>query len=322
MDLIPKPDQVVSAASNVAHAVLYGGLADLRKMPRTLIDDGTLRELYHYRPVGKVKEDGDPVLLVMPLAAPSSCFDLRRGCSLVEHLVAEGRPTYLVEYGEVSFKDRNLGMEHWIDEVIPAAIRETSAHAGGRPVHVVGWSLGGLFARAHRRRPARPADRVAVAARLPLRRLQGADDRAAAAAVRARGPAAARVQEGQRPDHPDLPGGRRRPEAAGALGVPAVLGAEAGHQAAGEAAAARRHRLPRPARGGRRVRRADVRLPRPDVRAALPPVHQEQRPARGVLRARRPPDRAVRDPGAGADLRRAPPTASRRSRACAPAYPC
>ena len=146
MDLIPKPDQVVSAASNVAHAVLYGGLADLRKMPRTLIDDGTLRELYHYRPVGKVKEDGDPVLLVTPLAAPSSCFDLRRGCSLVEHLLAEGRPTYLVEYGEVSFKDRNLGMEHWIDEVIPAAIRETSAHAGGRPVHVVGWSLGGLFA--------------------------------------------------------------------------------------------------------------------------------------------------------------------------------
>jgi polyhydroxyalkanoate synthase len=146
MDLIPKPDQVVSAASNVAHTVLYGGLADLRKMPRTLIDDGTLRELYHYRPVGKVKQDGDPVLLVMPLAAPSSCFDLRRGCSLVEHLVAEGRPTYLVEYGEVSFKDRNLGLEHWIDEVIPAAIRETSAHAGGRPVHVVGWSLGGVFA--------------------------------------------------------------------------------------------------------------------------------------------------------------------------------
>ncbi len=146
MDLIPKPDQIVSAASNVAHTVLYGGLADLRTMPRTLIDDGMLRELYHYRPVGKVKEVGDPVLLVTPLAAPSTCFDLRRGCSLVEHLVAEGRPTYLVEYGEVSFKDRNLGLEHWIDEVIPEAVRHTSVHAGGRPVHVVGWSLGGLFA--------------------------------------------------------------------------------------------------------------------------------------------------------------------------------
>lgn len=145
MDLIPKPDQVVSAASNVAHTMLYGGVADLRKMPRTLIDEGLLRQVYHYRPAGKVKEVGDPVLLVTPLAAPSICFDLRRGCSLVEHLVTEGRPTYLVEYGEVSFRDRNLGMEHWIDEVVPMAIRAASEHAGGRPVHVVGWSLGGIF---------------------------------------------------------------------------------------------------------------------------------------------------------------------------------
>ena len=41
---------MVSAAGNVAHKVLYGGLADLRPMPRTLIDDGVLREVYHYRP--------------------------------------------------------------------------------------------------------------------------------------------------------------------------------------------------------------------------------------------------------------------------------
>ncbi len=145
MDVIPKPAQVVSAASNVAHKVLYGGLADLRPMPRTLIDDGNLREVYHYRPA-TTQESGDPVLLVTPLAAPSICFDLRRGCSLVEHLVAGGRRTYLVEYGEVSFRDRNLGIEHWVDEVVPTAIREASAHAGGRPVHVVGWSLGGIFA--------------------------------------------------------------------------------------------------------------------------------------------------------------------------------
>ncbi|QIX28575.1 alpha/beta fold hydrolase [Nocardioides sp. JQ2195] len=143
--MIPKPDQVVAAASNVAHAMLYGGVADLRKMPRTLIDEGLLRQVYHYRPAGKVKDEGDPILLVTPLAAPSSCFDLRRGCSLVEHLVSGGRPTYLVEYGEVSFRDRNLGMEHWIDEVVPQAIRQVSEHAGGRPVHVIGWSLGGIF---------------------------------------------------------------------------------------------------------------------------------------------------------------------------------
>jgi polyhydroxyalkanoate synthase len=115
-------------------------------MPRTLIDEGTLREVYHYRPAAKVQEQGDPVLLVTPLAAPALCFDLRRGCSLVEHFVEGGRPTYLVEYGEVSFRDRALGMEHWIDEVVPTAVREVSRHAGDRPVHVIGWSLGGIFA--------------------------------------------------------------------------------------------------------------------------------------------------------------------------------
>ncbi len=146
MDLIPKPDQVASAAGNVAHMVLYGGLADLRPMPRTLIDDGPLREVYHYRPQKRTRETGDPILLVTPLAAPAICYDLRRGCSLVEHFVQRGRPTYLVEYGEVSFKNRKLGLEHWVDEVLPESIKSVSEHAGGRPVHVIGWSLGGIFA--------------------------------------------------------------------------------------------------------------------------------------------------------------------------------
>lgn len=143
----PRMDAVASAAGNVAHKVLYGGLADLRPMPRTLVADGELRELYRYRPAAEAPaEQGDPVLLVMPLAAPSLCYDLRRGCSLVEHLVSGGRPTYVVEYGEVAFRNRNLGLEHWIDDVVPEAVRRTSVDAGGRPVHVVAWSLGGIFA--------------------------------------------------------------------------------------------------------------------------------------------------------------------------------
>lgn len=144
--MVPKPDQVVSAAGNVAHRLVHGGLADLRPMPRTLIDEGTLREVYHYQPTSQVRDHGDPLLLVTPLAAPAVCYDLRRGCSLVEHLVDAGRPTYLVEYGAVSFKDRNLGMEPWIEHVVPTAVREVSTHAGGRPVHLVGWSVGGIFA--------------------------------------------------------------------------------------------------------------------------------------------------------------------------------
>jgi polyhydroxyalkanoate synthase len=85
------------------------------------------------------------VLLVPPLAAPAICFDLRRGCSLAEHLLRRGRETYLVDYGPVRFGDRSLGLEHWIEDVVPNAIRAASEDSGGRPVQLVGWCLGGIL---------------------------------------------------------------------------------------------------------------------------------------------------------------------------------
>ncbi|WP_372504165.1 alpha/beta fold hydrolase [Actinokineospora diospyrosa] len=139
-------DAVRAAAGNVARRALFGTLADHRPVPRTLLNEGRARSVYAYhRPVG-VSRRGEPVLLVPPLAVPDSCFDLRRGCSLVEHLVTAGRPTYGVEYGEIAFADRELGLEHWIDEVLPTAVRTAHEHSGGKPVHVVGWCLGGILA--------------------------------------------------------------------------------------------------------------------------------------------------------------------------------
>jgi polyhydroxyalkanoate synthase len=140
------PARLAAAASNVVGKVLHGGVADLRPMPRVLIDQGPNRSVYRMTtstPTGI--GSGPPILLVPPLAAPAICFDLRRGCSLIEHLVDSGRNTYLVDYGNVAFSDRRLGIEHWIDEVLPRAIRKVSEDAGGQGVHLVSWSLGGIF---------------------------------------------------------------------------------------------------------------------------------------------------------------------------------
>ncbi|MFF5987846.1 alpha/beta fold hydrolase [Prauserella flavalba] len=140
------PARLVSAASNVAAKVLRGGVADLRPVPRVLIDQGPNRSVYRLTGTGGGRApSGPPVLLVPPLAAPALCFDLRRGCSLAEHLVEGGRRTYLVDYGNVAFSDRRLGIEHWIEEVLPRAIRKVSADSGGQGVHVVAWCLGGIF---------------------------------------------------------------------------------------------------------------------------------------------------------------------------------
>lgn len=142
--MIPTPTSVTAAASNVAGKVLRGGLADLRPMPRTLIDSGPTRSVYRFS-AGDGELSGPPVLLVPPLAAPALCFDLRRGCSFVEHLIGVGRRGYLVDYGNISFTDRGLGIEHWINDVLPRSIRKVSEDAGGQDVHIVSWCLGGIF---------------------------------------------------------------------------------------------------------------------------------------------------------------------------------
>jgi polyhydroxyalkanoate synthase len=134
--------RIVPAAVNLCDA-LTGGVADLRRMPREPVAEHPGGAVLHrYRPVpGAPDIGGAPVLLVPPLGAPDFAYDLRRGCSLVEHLLGGGRVVHLVDYGDITYADRRLGMEHWVDDVVPWAAR-----AVGARVHLVAWSLGGIFA--------------------------------------------------------------------------------------------------------------------------------------------------------------------------------
>jgi polyhydroxyalkanoate synthase len=166
MRLPPSPSEVTSAAANVFDMAFGGGLADLRRTPASIIAEAPQCTVFRYlAPEGTVPAHDLPVLLVPPLAAPPICFDLRRGCSLAEHLLAAGHPTYLVDYGRIAFSDRELGLEHWVDEVIPSAVRTVSADAGGRPVQLVGWCLGGIMALlAAAADPALPINAIATVA--------------------------------------------------------------------------------------------------------------------------------------------------------------
>ena len=158
---------LVTAAVNLFDATVRGGLADTRRMPSALVDEGPQRRVHRYLPLGRGgrRSAALPVLLVPPLAAPAICFDLRRGCSLAEHLLRCGREPCLVDYGPVRFGDRALGLEHWIEDVIPSAVRAVSQDAGGRPVQLVGWCLGGILSLlAHCSDPALPVASTALVA--------------------------------------------------------------------------------------------------------------------------------------------------------------
>ena len=144
--LVPSIDSAVNAAANLWDmSPLGSGLADRSPTPTHVIDEGPQRTVHRYRPTRRRRWHA-PVLLVPPLAAPASCFDLWRGSSLAGHLLALGYPTYLVDYGPIAFSDRQLGIEHWVDNVIPNAVAAVSEDSDGLPVQVVGWCLGGIMA--------------------------------------------------------------------------------------------------------------------------------------------------------------------------------
>lgn len=145
MRILPNPDRLIDAAANGFDLVAGHGPADFSPTPSAIVDEGPQRLIRRFRSARPPRADRSPILLVPPLAAPASCFDLRRGCSLAEHLTALGYPTYLVDYGPISFSDRALGVEHWVDDVIPAAIRTVSKDAGRGKVQPVGWCLGGIM---------------------------------------------------------------------------------------------------------------------------------------------------------------------------------
>jgi len=132
------------AVVNLWDFLVRGGIADTTRTPSEIIDTGRTRELRRYV-AGDVEQTGLPVLLVPPLGAQAFCFDLRQGLSLAGHLVETGRPTYLVDYGPLKGPDRLLGIEHFINEVVPAAVRKVSEDNDGSEVHLVGWCMGGLF---------------------------------------------------------------------------------------------------------------------------------------------------------------------------------
>jgi len=142
---LPDPQALVRETRAAYRSLLGGGFADLRRMPSEVLLDEPKCTVHRYEATAE-QDDALPVLLIPPMAAPPTCFDLRRGCSMVEFLLGEGRPTYLVDYGDIStLRDQDLGLEHWIDFVLPDAIETVLEDSGAPAVHLVGWCLGGIL---------------------------------------------------------------------------------------------------------------------------------------------------------------------------------
>lgn len=143
MRIVPSLADARHAAENISDRVLRGKLADVTPLEQTTIFEAPQCHVVRF---DAGNPTGQPVLFVPPLAAPAFVFDMRRGCSFAEFMTDAGHDVYLVDYGEISFAERHLGLEHWVEDILPDAVNAVSTASAGRPVHLIAWSLGGALA--------------------------------------------------------------------------------------------------------------------------------------------------------------------------------
>lgn len=133
------------SARNLFAITLGDGVHPPRPTSHVVLFDEPHRELRRYGTDDPRESSTVPVLLVPPLAASATCYDLAPGQSLVAHLLEEGRTPYVVDYGEIGWADRHLGLETFFADIIPQAIERVLVDSGKSQLDLIGWSLGGTL---------------------------------------------------------------------------------------------------------------------------------------------------------------------------------
>jgi polyhydroxyalkanoate synthase len=142
-DLIRAP----RAAVDFANVLLTRDQAPLAQTPRDAIWTHRGATLYRYR--SEQRRHPVPILLVFALINRPGVFDLRPGNSLVEFLLEEGFDVFLADWGTPGEEDADLGLEHYVCDMLPWSIRETLRAAGEHEVTLMGWCMGGTMCAMH-----------------------------------------------------------------------------------------------------------------------------------------------------------------------------
>lgn len=144
-----KTSALATSAQNLYALTLGDGVRPPRPTEHVVLFDEPHRQLRRYGssdPRDGAPNVSRPVLLVPPLAASATCYDLDPDHSLVAHFVEQGRTPYVVDYGEIGWRsDRHLGLEDFFADIIPQAVERVLIDSGADQVDLVAWSLGGTL---------------------------------------------------------------------------------------------------------------------------------------------------------------------------------
>ncbi len=136
-----------NAASNAIELLREGRLGAPYRAPFDRVTQGRHHGLrrYHRDPDGPLGAVAQPLVLVPPLMVTSEIYDISPELSAVTTMTALGLDVWLVDFGAPEAAEG--GLARTLDDhvlAVDAAIAEVAA-ATGHPVHLAGYSQGGMF---------------------------------------------------------------------------------------------------------------------------------------------------------------------------------
>jgi polyhydroxyalkanoate synthase len=117
---------------------------DVALTPGLVVYSNELIELLQYTPQTDTVYK-EPVLIVPSWIMKYYILDLSPHNSLVRYLVQQGHTVLMISWRNPDAEDRNLGMEHYLQRGLFAALDQVNTLCGGAPVHAVGYCLGGTL---------------------------------------------------------------------------------------------------------------------------------------------------------------------------------
>jgi polyhydroxyalkanoate synthase len=144
----PAPGRrLVSAALETLNTVLTTEDAQIATTPKDVVWTHRQTTLYRYR--SHQRRHAVPLLMVFALINRPHIFDLRPGHSFIEYLLEEGFDVYLLDWGLPGPEDRDTGLDYYVCDALPWAMREVRRSSGIRDVTLLGWCIGGTLCAMH-----------------------------------------------------------------------------------------------------------------------------------------------------------------------------
>ncbi len=109
----------------------------------TIYAQGTLK-LHHYQPLAD-SVYRVPVLIVTSLVNQPYILDLAPGQSMVEFLLRQGFDVFMIEWGRPRREHKDLVLEDYVLDRIPACIERVQQVSGEKDVSIIGYCVGGLL---------------------------------------------------------------------------------------------------------------------------------------------------------------------------------